>query len=80
MRAFDGVSFVLSFLIVSLRWILMTRRLLRGLIVKTDPSNREQIVKVLQLRANVEGLRLGTGVLDRFASAGESASLRYALL
>ncbi|KAL5488474.1 RVB1 [Sanghuangporus weigelae] len=51
----------------------------RCLIVKTDTYNREQIAKVLQLRANVEGLKLGPGVLDRLSAEGEKASLRYAL-
>ncbi|KAJ7654707.1 TIP49 C-terminus-domain-containing protein [Mycena rosella] len=48
-------------------------------IVKTDGYMREQVGKVLQLRANVEGLRLGPGVLDRLAAEGEKTSLRYAL-
>ena len=33
----------------------------------------------MQLRANIEGLKLGEGVLDRFAEEGEKGSLRYAL-
>ncbi|EJD00718.1 RuvB-like helicase 1 [Fomitiporia mediterranea MF3/22] len=51
----------------------------RCLIVKTDSYNREQIAKVLQVRANVEGLKLGPNVLDRLSAEGEKASLRYAL-
>ncbi|KAH8115626.1 DNA helicase [Phellopilus nigrolimitatus] len=51
----------------------------RCLIVKTDSYNREQIAKVLQVRAAVEGLKLGPGVLDRLSSEGEKGSLRYAL-
>ncbi|KAI5120752.1 hypothetical protein M0805_007826 [Coniferiporia weirii] len=51
----------------------------RCLIVKTDSYNRDQIAKVVQLRANIEGLKLGPDVLDRLASEGEKASLRHAL-
>ncbi|KAJ7654186.1 TIP49 C-terminus-domain-containing protein [Mycena rosella] len=44
--------------------------------IPVDPLDRCMIVgKVLQLRANVEGLRLGPGVLDRLAAEGENASL-----
>lgn len=49
------------------------------MIVKTDTYNREQIAKVVQLRANVEGLKLGPGVLERLAEEGERGSMRYAL-
>jgi RuvB-like protein 1 (pontin 52) len=45
--------------------------------VKTDGYNREQIGKVVQLRANVEGLKLGPGVLERIAEEGERGSMRY---
>ncbi|KAG2093329.1 TIP49 C-terminus-domain-containing protein [Suillus discolor] len=51
----------------------------RCLIVKTYGYNREQIGKVVQLRANVEGLKLGSGVLERIAEEGERGSMRYAL-
>ncbi|KAJ6491431.1 RuvB-like helicase 1 [Mycena vitilis] len=51
----------------------------RCMIVKTDGYTRDQVGKVVQLRANVEGLRLGSGVLDRLAIEGEKSSLRYAL-
>jgi RuvB-like protein 1 (pontin 52) len=47
------------------------------MIVKTDGYNREQVARVVSVRANVEGLRLGTGVLDKLASEGERSSLRY---
>ncbi|KAJ7494542.1 TIP49 C-terminus-domain-containing protein [Mycena galericulata] len=49
------------------------------MIVQTEASTCEQVGKVVQLRANVEGLRLGPGVLDRLAAEGEKSSLRYAL-
>jgi len=51
----------------------------RCLIVKTDGYNRDEISKVVQLRANVEGLKLGPAVVERLASEGERTSLRYAL-
>ena len=34
---------------------------------------------MLQVRATVEGLKLGSGVLDRLSAEGVRASLRYAL-
>lgn len=46
------------------------------MIVKTDGYPREQISKVVQLRANVEGLKLGPGVVERLATEGEKSSLR----
>ena len=49
----------------------------RCLIVKTDPYTTEEVAKVVQLRANVEGLKLGEGVLDRLAQEGDRSSLRY---
>jgi len=48
------------------------------MIVKTDGYTRDQIGKVVQLRATVEGLKLGEGVADRLAAEGEKSSLRYA--
>ncbi|KAF8731072.1 hypothetical protein AX14_005239 [Amanita brunnescens Koide BX004] len=51
----------------------------RCMIVKTDTHSREQISKVVQLRANIEGLKLGPGVVERLATEGEKSSLRYAL-
>lgn len=46
------------------------------LIVKTESYTREQVAKVVQLRANTEGLKLGEGVIDRLAIEGERSSLR----
>ncbi|KAI0751977.1 RuvB-like helicase 1 [Irpex lacteus] len=51
----------------------------RCLIVKTDSYTLDEVAKVVQLRANVEGLKLGNGVLDHLAAQGEKSSLRYAL-
>jgi len=51
----------------------------RCMIVKTDGYSRDQVGKVIQLRATIEGLKLGKGVLDQLAGEGEKSSLRYAL-
>ncbi|KAK7472904.1 RuvB ATP-dependent DNA helicase pontin [Stygiomarasmius scandens] len=51
----------------------------RCMIVKTEAYNREQVSRVVQLRANVEGLKLSPGVLERLSTEGEKSSLRYAL-
>ncbi|VDC01082.1 unnamed protein product [Peniophora sp. CBMAI 1063] len=51
----------------------------RCLIVKTETYARAQIAQVVQVRAAVEGIQLGPGVLDKLAEEGERASLRYAL-
>jgi RuvB-like protein 1 (pontin 52) len=49
------------------------------MIVKTDAYNRDQIGKVVQLRATIEGLKLGNGVIDRLAAEGDRSSLRYVI-
>jgi RuvB-like protein 1 (pontin 52) len=49
----------------------------RCMIVKTDGYTRDQVGKVVQLRANIEGLRLGPGVMERLAVEGEKSSLRF---
>jgi RuvB-like protein 1 (pontin 52) len=46
------------------------------MIVKTETFKRDQIGKVVQLRANIEGLKLGNGVAERLATIGENTSLR----
>ncbi len=46
------------------------------MIVKTETYSKDEIAKVLQLRANVEGLKLEEGVLDKLALEGERSSLR----
>jgi DNA helicase TIP49 (TBP-interacting protein) len=50
------------------------------MIVKTDAYTREQIGKVVQMRANVEGIKLLPDVLDKLAGEGEKSSLRYVSL
>ena len=51
----------------------------RCLFVKTERYSKADIAKVVQLRASVEGLQLGSGVLDKLAERGETSSLRQAL-
>ena len=43
------------------------------MIVKTDGYTRDQAGKVIQLRATVEGLKLGKGVIDWLATEGRRA-------
>ncbi|THH29572.1 hypothetical protein EUX98_g4617 [Antrodiella citrinella] len=50
----------------------------RCLIVKTEPYSSEATAKVIQLRANIEGLKLGSDTLAHFAAQGDN-SLRYNL-
>ena len=50
------------------------------MIVKTDAYTREQIGKVVQMRANVEGLKLSSDVVDKLAGEGEKSSLRLVFL
>ena len=47
------------------------------MIVKTDGYTRDQVGKVVQVHATVEGLKLGEGVINRLAVEGEKSSLRY---
>ena len=49
------------------------------MIVKTQSYTREEVGKVVQLRALIEGLKLGPSVLDRLAAEGEKSSLRFVL-
>ena len=48
--------------------------------MKTEAYTQEQVGKVVQLRATVEGLQLGPGVLQKLAAEGERGSLRHVLL
>jgi RuvB-like protein 1 (pontin 52) len=47
------------------------------MIVKTDAYTRDQVARVVALRAQVESLKLGEGVLDKLAEIGERSSLRF---
>ena len=49
----------------------------RLLIVKTMPYEVAEISKILQIRAEVEGLKVGKEALAMLAKIGESTSLRY---
>jgi len=51
----------------------------RCLIVKTSTYTRDEVGKVVQIRAQVEGLKLGSEVQEKLAEEGERSSLRYAL-
>ncbi|RDB20265.1 RuvB-like helicase 1 [Hypsizygus marmoreus] len=51
----------------------------RCMIVKTEGYSSEQIVKVLRLRATVEGLKLGPGVLEKLADKAMKSSMRHSL-
>jgi len=51
--------------------------MIRCLIVKTSTYNRDEVGKVVQIRAQVEGLKLGTGVQEKLAEEGERSSLRW---
>lgn len=44
--------------------------------MKTDGYSLEEISKVVNVRAAVEGLKLGPGVLGKLASEGQRGSLR----
>ena len=48
--------------------------------MKTDRYTREEVGKIVQLRASVERLKLGEGVIDRLAGEGDKSSLRYGML
>lgn len=48
--------------------------------MKTEPYDQSDVAKVVQVRATVEGLKLGPGVLDRLAKEGARSSLRSFLL
>lgn len=50
--------------------------MIRCLIVKTSTYSHDEVGKVVQIRAQVEGLKLGTGVQEKLAEEGERSSLR----
>ena len=49
------------------------------MIVKTDRYTREKVGKIVQLRALVERLKLGEGIIDRLAAEGDKSTLRYGM-
>jgi len=48
--------------------------------VKTDAYTRDQIGKVVQMRATIEGLKLSPAVVEKLSVEGEKSSLRYVLV
>ncbi len=48
------------------------------MIVRTEGYTREQVGRVVQLRADTEGLKLSEAVVQRLAAEGERTSLRFA--
>lgn len=46
------------------------------MIVRTTPYLPDEIAAVVSLRAQVEGLKLGEGVVDRLSKVGTDSSLR----
>lgn len=51
----------------------------RCMIVKTSLYTRDEIRRVIEIRAKTEGITLATSALDKLADEGEGSSLRYAL-
>ncbi|EET01936.1 Putative TIP49 C-terminus protein [Giardia duodenalis] len=51
----------------------------RLLVIKTLPYQREDIAKILKLRASVEEIPLTNAALEKLAELGHSSSLRYAM-
>lgn len=51
----------------------------RCMIVKTQLYTREEIRRVIEIRAKTEGITLSTPALDKLADEGEKSSLRFAL-
>eukprot|EP01060_Flectonema_neradi_P031986 TRINITY_DN4_c5_g1_i1.p1 TRINITY_DN4_c5_g1~~TRINITY_DN4_c5_g1_i1.p1 ORF type:complete len:461 (+),score=111.07 TRINITY_DN4_c5_g1_i1:88-1470(+) len=49
----------------------------RLLIVKTLPYSREEIMKIVDIRAQVEGLQLDQEAIDKLGEIGDRTTLRY---
>lgn len=47
------------------------------MIVKTDVYKKDEIARIINLRADIEGLKLGDSVLAKLADEGDRSSLRY---
>ena len=52
----------------------------RCMIVKTQLYTRDEIRRVIEIRAKVEGIQLQPEALEQLADRGAESSLRYALL
>jgi len=51
----------------------------RLLIIPTRPYTRDEILEIVRIRAEEEGVTLSSGALQRLADLGEEKSLRYAV-
>ena len=51
----------------------------RLLIIKTESYNREETAAILQIRADVEGVKLEQSGLDALTEIGTAASLRHVM-
>ena len=51
----------------------------RLLIVRTLPYSQEEMVQILQIRAQAEGLSVDPGALQAFGRVGAESTLRYAV-
>ena len=51
----------------------------RMLIISTRPYTREEIRKIVEIRANEEGVKLSEEALDKLTDVGEQSTLRYAV-
>jgi len=51
----------------------------RVMIIKTVPYKQDQMIQILQIRAQVEGINLGDEALQRLAVIGTETTLRYAV-
>ena len=51
----------------------------RLLIIPTRPYTRDEILEIVRIRADEEGIRLSDDALQRLADLGEEKSLRYAV-
>ncbi|CAK85481.1 unnamed protein product (macronuclear) [Paramecium tetraurelia] len=52
----------------------------RLLIIRTTPYNLEDIIKILAIRAQTEGLKITEEALQDLSSIGNQSSLRFAIL
>ncbi|CAL8113918.1 unnamed protein product [Orchesella dallaii] len=51
----------------------------RLVIVKTSPYNKEEMLKILRIRAKTEGLVIESDALELLSETGEKTTLRYAV-
>jgi RuvB-like protein 1 (pontin 52) len=51
----------------------------RLMIIRTLPYSLNEIMLIINIRANTEGIKLGEGTLEKLGSIGSRSSLRYAI-